>query len=142
MKKYKFKLLSGTHTDTDGNFYSAVGLKEAKGDVLPVVTSERELDKVFKNHFKRIEVIDDEAVKPVAVKEVVTEDEPKPADTGNTDSEDDEDVDITLKPVRVARGQWDVVKVINGEVTEEVVNDEPLTRKKAYAVANDGYQGE
>ena len=135
--KYQFKLLAGTHAEGTEDF-SAVGLNERKGDALPIVTSARELDKIFKNKFERIH-----SVIPAAPM----------AEEDDDDIEDDEDIDdtddkgatdedapvITLKAVKRKPKMYDVVKVIDGESTDEAVNDGFLSRKDALALVNKGY---
>jgi len=63
--------------------------------------------------------------------------------SGGEDGEGSEgtgEPEITLKPVHRGQGRWDVVKVIDGVETEEVVNDGFLKKAGAQAMAEAGYQ--
>ncbi len=45
---------------------------------------------------------------------------------------------ITYTTKRQARGEWNVHKVVNGKMTEEKINDEPMKREDAIKLAKVG----
>lgn len=64
------------------------------------------------------------------------------AGTGGEGGGEDDNADaiITLKAVNISGkpGEWDVVKVVDGEVTDEAVNEEFMNKKNADKMAKAG----
>ena len=128
---YRFRLTAGTYSEGD-KFYSAVGLNRKAGDEVPIVESERELDKVFKNKFERILSDEQTSAKPVKPPQVDDDDD-------DNDNNDDDDPKVTLKAVKRKRGMWDVVMVVDGKETDDCVNNDFLSKADALARVKEGY---
>ena len=152
----KFKLIAGKHVVTDGSR----NLKYGAGDV---IESNENLAEKFKNKFELIheggavEVSRPMAERgqPNAASQASQKEEQKKAEraelkivqgrdeplTDEEDAEEEGEDVVALKAVKIGDKQWNVVKVINGEITDEVVNSKPLTsRKQAQAMAKAGIE--
>ena len=82
----------------------------------------------------------DEAPSP-ADEQAEEDDEGKEAEEGGSADEDDDgdQPEITLKAIHRGRGNWDVVKVINGVETEENVNEAFLKKAAAKEMEEAGW---
>jgi len=141
----KFKVLAGKHTERN-----AKGIEETFGPN-SVVESNRQLDKLFNCKFEQL---DDNAKvsKPLYISNnpaVPTMPEVAPdvakvdIDVEKTEKDHTDDPgepDTVLKAVMVSRGKWDVIKVVDGEDTEEEINDDYLSKKEAMAIQKAGYE--
>jgi hypothetical protein len=126
----KFKLLAGRHSE-GGKLYDATGRTR------PIIESERDLEAIFgREHFLRLP----EDGSPVM------EEEPEVLRPSNHKKppppppDPDEGKEITLQAVRRGRGRYDVVKVVDGEPTDDCVNEEFLTRAQAEKMVEAGWQ--
>lgn len=137
-RKYRIRPGYGKHTAEDRNRYG----------VGQVFSSERDLVKKDPKKFERVSESQPEDtplssgadIDAIVNGETDSPDSNADVDTnGNTGGEGDDPI-ITLKAVNVSGkpGQWDVVKVIDGEVTDEAVNEEFMNKKNATAMAKAG----
>lgn len=125
--KYKIRQGFGKHTDENGKVHRA-------GDTF---LSDRNLDpKKFKKVGKGKKGKDEEKDDTPAVDIDAAVNGEKGGEGGG------EDPIITLKAVCQGPKQWDVVKVVDGEETDEAVNEEFLTKAEATELAKAGYQGD
>jgi hypothetical protein len=138
----KFKVLAGSHNgrSVDGE----PAKKYRKGDI---VVSDQDLDLMFQNKFEK--VASGRKTPPPA--DVVEE---PAADTTNADAGDgagadntheagpgDAEGEVTLLAKHRGQGRWDVVKVIDGVETEQMVNDGFLKKDAAKDMAAAGIEG-
>lgn len=131
-KAYRFMLIAnGRHVED--------GVRYKKGQV---VKSNRRLDLIFKNKFELIgEPEEVTAIENTAdtipVPPVVEDDKGKDDDDVDDNDEDDDDQGeepvVTFEVKKHAKGKYDVVKCIDGEVVQEMNEDEYITTKKAAA---------
>ena len=141
----KFKLLAGTHTEGD-KFFSAVGLNKNRGDGMPIVESDRDLVAIFKHKFEKIHDSETHTTDPDDTDDdLIDDDDAGDTDDDVDDTDDDEGQDaaarvITLKAVKRGTKMWDVVKVIDGNITDEAVNDDFLLKKDALKVVAKGFE--
>lgn len=129
-QKYKIRQGFGKHTDENGKVHRA-------GDTF---MSDRDLDrKKFKRVGKGKKSKDEEKDDTPAadIDDIVNDDD----DDDDGEGSGDEPI-ITLKAVNQGPKQWDVVKVVDGEETDDAVNEEFLSQAEAKEMVKAGYQGE
>ncbi len=127
-KMAKFKVIAGKHRVKTGE---TTFVEHTKGDVF---SSNEDLDKIFRDKFERVRGGRSAPKAPL--------EPPEDEDKGDGGNEDNEAQAITLKAVHKGQGRWDVIKVVDGEETEEAVNEEFLKKDDAKALAEAGYQPE
>lgn len=126
--KFQFKLLAGKHFE--GRVHAVAG---------DVVESDSRLDLMFKNKFEILNPPKETAQKVKGSAGGGKDPDPKavtaPASNGVEGS-------VTLKAKHMGKGRFDVLKVVNGKVTDETVNDDFLSKSDAEAMVAAGYQQE
>jgi len=121
----KFRVRAGKFTVRDGVEKRVY----RKGDV---VESDQPLNTIFKNAF---ETADDLRHRRRAPVEPVVEE-----DGGKADAQEEPVGKVTLRPVHRGGGRWDVVKVLDGVVTDETVNEVFLKKADAAVMAAAGVE--
>ena len=140
----KYKVLAGKHTERDGKRICRYGKDN-------IVESDSDLIKRFPNKF---ELVSDEAEvsAPISVSAEKNQDsikkqqieadkeaqEEKELLEGDDKDEGDEGDEIGLTVVKVAKGKYNVHKTINGETTDDIVNEEAVSKKAADAIVKAG----
>lgn len=108
----KFKLVSGAHLDDS---------KKKAYEPGDIVESTRELDKIFKNKFIRVEEESAPVSAPVEVpKASVEEEESAPVRTKK----------IKFKKVSAGKDKWNVIR----KDTKKKINAEPVTEEEADSI--------
>ena len=119
----KFKILFGKH---------AVKIPNTKEHQIftagSIFESDKPLDEIFLNKFQRLSEASEELSIPEPSNDTPEGEKSSP--------EPIEGSEISFKAVHKGRGNWDVLKVVDGEVTEEAANDVYLKRKAAHELAD------
>ena len=161
----KFKLINGTYTDEKGRKYSTrkgdhpivtsdKALDRTFLNCFERVHTDDETEMKSSTVSSTLGEDNDKAeieplggVPPVpSVKDAVGADDADSEDDQGHDSGDsdsDEEVDmskpvISLKAERRGKNKYDVVKVIDGKITEEAINEEYVSKKEAIAMVKEG----